>query len=48
MKNIVLFLGLVASVVLFTGCATKQQPVADTSAVAQPAPVKKDLKGESI
>lgn len=49
MKKTALFLGLVASVVLFTACASKQPPVADTSAaVAQPAPVKKDLKGESI
>ncbi len=50
MKKIALFLGLVASVVLFAGCAKKQAPVAaDTSTqVAQPAPVKKDLKGESI
>jgi uncharacterized lipoprotein YajG len=49
MKKIALLLGLVASVVLFAGCAAKQPPVADTSTpVAQPAPVKKDLKGESI
>lgn len=48
MKKTVLFLTLVASVVLFAGCANKQ-PVVDNSAVAQPAPVKsKDLKGESI
>jgi ABC-type Fe3+-hydroxamate transport system substrate-binding protein len=48
MKKIALFLGLVASVVLFSGCAT-QKPVADNAATTQPAPVKaKDLKGESI
>ena len=46
MKKIALFLGLMASVALFTACATKQ-PVADTAAT-QPAPAKKDLKGESI
>jgi uncharacterized lipoprotein YajG len=48
MKKIALFLGLVASVVLFTACATKSIPVADTTTVAKPAPVKKDMKGESI
>lgn len=50
MKKIVLFLGLVVSAMMFVGCASKQPPVADKSAVAvQPAPVKaKDLKGESI
>ncbi len=50
MKKIALFLSLAAAVVLFAGCANKPQPVAaDTSAhAAQPAPVKKDMKGESI
>lgn len=45
MKKIALFLGLMASVVMFTACTSKH---VDNSAVAQPAPVKKDLKGESI
>lgn len=48
MKKAALFLGLIATIVL-SGCASqKSADNSATTAQAQPAPAKKDLKGESI